>query len=118
MHYSVLTEIVLLPGFQRIDVDELVEEQREGLVQSMIKRHKPEIYREHIEMIKEAAMGARPDFLIAAMDLMRMSKLAEESESLALWSSEFQVLISNALHPQCAESEIDLVNCVTRIWSR
>ena len=76
-------------GFQRIDVDELVEDQQEGLLLSIIKRHKPEVFREHLEAIKAAELGRRPDFLMSAMDLMRMSRDAEQSHAIARWASEF-----------------------------
>ena len=58
---------------------------REGLLQSVIKRHKPAVYRDHIERLKGANLHAYPEFLTCSMDVLRMCKIDGTAKPLVAW---------------------------------
>lgn len=73
-----------------IHVESWDEDFREGLLQSVIKRHKPAVYREHIEKLKIAPLRMFPEFLNCSMDLLRMCTPEKPADALTEWCTTFE----------------------------
>ncbi len=88
-----------------ISADSWDEQYREGLLQSAIKRHKPAVYREHLEKLKEAPLRG-PEYLNSCMDIMRTCTQDGQANPLAEWCTSFQTINAfhvSILHKWCAE---------------
>ncbi len=73
-----------------LSVDMWDEGFREGLLQSVIKRHKPAVYRDHIEKLKSVDLHVYPDFLHTCMDVLRTCTVDGQADRLTDWCISFQ----------------------------
>lgn len=91
-----------------ITTDQWDEGYREGLLQSVIKRHKPAVYRDNIERLKAAPLRGLPEFLNCSMDIMRLCCEDGQANQLTQWCEEFAdmpAMHAALLRKWCAEVE-------------